>query len=58
VTVWIELSGSGQGPVVGFCEHGNEPSDSTTGEEYLEQMGNCTSQEICSMEVLSYITQV
>jgi len=26
---------SGQGPVVGFCEHGNEPSGSTKKAGYL-----------------------
>jgi hypothetical protein len=27
----LDLSGSGLGRVVGFCEHGNEPSDSIEG---------------------------
>jgi hypothetical protein len=26
----------GQGPVVGTCEHGNEPSSFTKGEEFLD----------------------
>jgi len=27
--------GSGSGPVEGFCEHGNEPSDSVKGMDFL-----------------------
>jgi hypothetical protein len=34
-------SGSGQGPVVGSCEHGNEPSDSIQCCEILEKPGDC-----------------
>jgi hypothetical protein len=29
-------SGSGYGPVAGSCEHGNEPSASTKGGEFLD----------------------
>jgi hypothetical protein len=29
-------SGSGQDPVVGCCEHGNEPSGSTGDSEFLD----------------------
>jgi hypothetical protein len=28
--------GSGEGPVVGPCEHGNEPSGSIKGREFLD----------------------
>jgi hypothetical protein len=30
INLWdeIDLAGSGEGPLVGFCEHGNEPSGS------------------------------
>jgi hypothetical protein len=28
----LDLSGFGQGPVAGSCEHGNEPSGSIKGE--------------------------
>jgi hypothetical protein len=31
----LEASGSGQGPVVGFCEDDNEPSGSIKGGEFL-----------------------
>jgi hypothetical protein len=30
----LDASGSGQGPVVGFCEHGNEPSGSIRAENF------------------------
>jgi hypothetical protein len=30
-----DLSGSGQGLVTGCCEHGNEPSGSVKGGEFL-----------------------
>jgi hypothetical protein len=32
----LDASGSGQVPVAGFCEHGNEPSGSIKGEEFLD----------------------
>jgi hypothetical protein len=32
----VDASGSEQGPVTGPCEHGNEPSDSIKGEEFLD----------------------
>jgi hypothetical protein len=32
----MDLSGSGQWPVAGFCEHGNEPSGFTKGGEFLD----------------------
>jgi hypothetical protein len=31
----LDVSGSVQGPVVGSCEHGNEPSFSIKSEEFL-----------------------
>jgi hypothetical protein len=34
---WIHMT---QGPVAGFCEHGNEPLDSTKGEEFLDQLSS------------------
>jgi hypothetical protein len=30
------MPGSGEGPVAGFCEHDNEPSDSIKGREFLD----------------------
>jgi hypothetical protein len=32
----LNLSSSGQGPVTGFCEYGNEPSGSIKVREFLE----------------------
>jgi hypothetical protein len=32
----LDSSGSGQGPLVGSCEHGNKPSDSTERGEFLD----------------------
>jgi hypothetical protein len=32
----LDTSGSGQGPVVGSCEHSNEPSVSIKGREFLD----------------------
>jgi hypothetical protein len=32
----LDASGSGQGPVAGSSEHGNEPSGSIKGEEFLD----------------------
>jgi hypothetical protein len=34
--VWIDRSGSGQGPVEGSCERGNEPSGSIKRWEIFE----------------------
>jgi hypothetical protein len=31
----VDSSGTGQGPIAGCCEHGNEPSDSIKGGEFL-----------------------
>jgi hypothetical protein len=32
----VDASGSGEVPVAGLCEHGNEPSDSVKGMEFLD----------------------
>jgi hypothetical protein len=32
----LDASGSGQGAVVGSCEHGNEPSGSIKGGEFFD----------------------
>jgi hypothetical protein len=34
----LDSSGSGQGPVAGSCEHGNEPSGFIKGREFLDQL--------------------
>jgi hypothetical protein len=36
----MDMSGSGQGPVVGPYEHGNEPSGSITGGEFLDHLSD------------------
>jgi hypothetical protein len=39
MTVWyygLGSSGSGQGPVMGSCEHGNEPTGSIKAREFLD----------------------
>jgi hypothetical protein len=37
----LNSSGSGQGPVVGYCEHGNGPSGSIKDGEILDQLSDC-----------------
>jgi len=34
--MWTDSCGSGQGPLAGPCEHGNEHSGSTKGVEFLD----------------------
>jgi hypothetical protein len=48
----LELSVSGQGLVMGFCEQGNETLGSKNDEEFLDQLSALlASQEgLCSME--------
>jgi hypothetical protein len=36
----LDTSGSGWGPVVGSCEHGNEPSGSVKCGEFLELLSD------------------
>jgi hypothetical protein len=36
----LDSSGSGQGPVVGSCEHGNYPSGSIKGGEFLDYVSD------------------
>jgi hypothetical protein len=36
----LDASGSRYGPVGGCCEHGDETSGSTTGEEFVEWVSN------------------
>jgi hypothetical protein len=37
----LDSSGTGWGPVVGFCEHGNKPLASMKGGEFLDQLSDC-----------------
>jgi hypothetical protein len=42
--VWesgLDSSGSGQGPMLGPCEHDNETSGSIKGGEFLDGVSNC-----------------
>jgi hypothetical protein len=43
VRTWLDSSGSGQGPVAGCCEYGNEPSVSVKDVEFLD----CGLFKIC-----------
>jgi hypothetical protein len=36
----LDSSGSGQGPVAGCCEHGNKPSGSITGGEFIDTLSD------------------
>jgi hypothetical protein len=45
-TVGLDSSASGQGPVVGPCEHGNEASVSIKG-------GGISQKGLCSMELVT-----
>jgi hypothetical protein len=38
----LDSSGSGQGPVVGSCEHDSEPSGSVKGGEFLNWVSDCS----------------
>jgi hypothetical protein len=50
----FDISDSGQGPVAGCCEYGNEPSGSIKGEEFLNKLSDLTSREgLCSVELVS-----
>jgi hypothetical protein len=40
MTAVMNSSGSGQGPVADCCEHGDEPSGSIKGGEFLDQLRN------------------
>jgi hypothetical protein len=37
----LNSSGSGQGPVAGCCEHGNELPGSIKGGEFLDWLSDC-----------------
>jgi hypothetical protein len=41
----LNSSGSGQGPIVSSCKHGNEPSGSIKCWEFLERLSNCSLLE-------------
>jgi hypothetical protein len=37
----VDLSGLGWGPVVGSCEHSNDPLCSIKDEQFVDRMSNC-----------------
>jgi hypothetical protein len=37
----LNASGSGQGSVVGCCEHGDEPPGSVKGGKFLDKLNDC-----------------
>jgi hypothetical protein len=37
----LDSSGSGWGPVADCCEHGNEPSNSIKGGDFLDWLSDC-----------------
>jgi hypothetical protein len=46
----LDSSSSGYGSVTGFCEHGNEPSGSVEGGEYLRYLSALIAHEgLCSL---------
>jgi hypothetical protein len=48
----LDTSGSGQGPVAGSCKHGNEPSSSIKGREFLDLLNNYQLlEEVCTHEM-------
>jgi hypothetical protein len=57
-TASLFFTGSGKGTVAGFCEHGNEPSGSIKGREFLDQLSVLLSpsqEELSSMELVSWL---
>ena len=41
----MNSTGSIQGPMMGFCEQGNDPSDSTNRDGWLQDFGPCELSE-------------
>jgi hypothetical protein len=37
----LDASELEQGPVAGYCDHGNEPSGSMKGGEFLDRLSDC-----------------
>jgi hypothetical protein len=40
VTCGLDSSASGQGPVIGSCKHGKEPSGSIKGGKFIDQLND------------------
>jgi hypothetical protein len=48
----LDSSGSGMGPVVGSCQHGNVPSGFMKGREFLDQLNLISAfQRLYSIEL-------
>jgi hypothetical protein len=52
--VWTGSSGSGYGPVAGSYEHGNEPSSSIKGGEFLYYLSVLLASQtgLCSLQLV------
>jgi hypothetical protein len=50
----LDSCGSGKEPVAGSSEHGNEPSGSIIGREFLDYLSllSASQEELCSMDFL------
>jgi hypothetical protein len=51
----LDASASGQGPVAGFCEHGNEPSDPVEGREFLDYLSGYRFSRRILLHVVTYL---
>jgi hypothetical protein len=51
---WMDSSGSGEVPIVEFCEHSDEPFRIHTSIEFLDQLSNSqVFKEECTMDLLN-----
>jgi len=49
----VDSFGSGHGPVAGSCEHGNEPSDSIKGGEFIDYLSDLACEGgLCYLELV------
>jgi len=48
----LDASGSGTGPAVCFCEHGNEPSASIQCKNFLTERVLVSQRGLCSMKLV------
>jgi hypothetical protein len=54
----LDASGSGYGPVACSCEHGNEPSGSINGGEFLEEVSDYYILNKVSVPLLPGVSQI
>jgi hypothetical protein len=52
--------GLGLGPMVGSCEHGNEPSDSIKGGELVDYPSDCQllKKDSVPLDLLSFVSKI